>query len=83
MRISTVTPVLAPLWDLGPLPARRARAAALQPWVDAPQSRALLVKWGTTRPRAPGAIGWVSPTTAPSGASCGASGPSPRPGTRA
>ena len=40
-------------------------------------------KGGATRLRAPGAIGWVSPTTAASSASCGASGPSPRPRTRA
>ena len=44
VRISRVAPLLAPLWDLGPLPARRARAAAPQPWVDAPQRRALLVE---------------------------------------
>ena len=47
MRISRVAPLLAPLWDLGPLPARRAGAAAPQPWVEAPQRRALLVEgWG-------------------------------------
>ena len=44
MRISRVAPLLAPLWDLGPLPTRRAGAAAPQPWVDAPQRRALLVE---------------------------------------
>ena len=44
VRISRVAPLLAPLWDLGPLPARRAGAAAPQPWVDAPQRRALLVE---------------------------------------
>ena len=47
MRISRVAPLLAPLWDLGPLPTRRAGAAAPRPWVDAPQRRALLVEgWG-------------------------------------
>ena len=37
---------------------------------------------GTTRRRAHGAIGWVSPTAAPSSAFFGATGPSPRPRTR-
>ena len=82
VRISRVAPLLAPLWDLGPLLARRAGAAAPQPWVDAPQRRALLVEGWDNEAEGSGGH-WVSPTTAPSGASCGASGPSPRPGTRA
>ena len=36
---------------------------------------------GTTRRKSPVATGWVSPTTVPSGASPGATGPSPRPWT--
>ena len=44
MQISRVAPVLAPLWDQGPLLARRAGAAAPRPWVDAPQRRVLLVE---------------------------------------
>ena len=44
MRNSMVATLLAPLWDLGPLPTRRAGAAAPQPWVEAPQRRALLVE---------------------------------------
>ena len=44
-----VVPLLVPLWDLGPLPS------AGCPWS----------RGGTTRRRAPEAIGWLSPTTAP------------------
>ena len=44
VNISRVAPLLAPLWDLGPLPTRRAGAAAPQPWIDAPQRQALLVE---------------------------------------
>ena len=43
-QLSQVAPLLAPLWDLGPLPARRAGAAAPHPWTNAPQRRVLLVK---------------------------------------
>ena len=41
---SVVAPLLAPLWDLGPLPVRRAGAAAPQAWTSAPQHRVLLVE---------------------------------------
>ena len=44
MQITRVAPLLAPLWHMGPLPARRAGAAAPQPWVDAPMCRVLLVE---------------------------------------
>ena len=43
-RLSQVAPLLAPLWDLGPLPARRVGAAAPRPWINAPQRRVLLVE---------------------------------------
>ena len=39
-----VAPLLAPLWDLGPLPVRRGGASAPQAWASAPQRRALLVE---------------------------------------
>ena len=35
-QLSQVAPLLAPLWDLGPLPVRRAGAAAPQTWTSAP-----------------------------------------------
>ena len=44
VQLSQVAPLLAPLWDLGPLPARRAGPAARRPWIDAPQRRVLLVE---------------------------------------
>ena len=43
-RLSQVAPLLAPLWDQGPLPVRHAGAAAPQPWTNAPQRRVLLVE---------------------------------------
>ena len=39
-----VAPLLTPLWDLGPLPVRRAGAAAPQSWTNAPQRWVLLVE---------------------------------------
>ena len=39
-----VAPLLAPLWDLGPLPVRRGGASTPQAWTSAPQHRALLVE---------------------------------------
>ena len=36
MLLSRVARVLEPLWDLGPLPARRAGPVAPRPWIDAP-----------------------------------------------
>ena len=41
---SLVAPLLAPLWDLGPLPIRRAGAAAPQARAGAPRRRVLLVE---------------------------------------
>ena len=41
---SLVAPLLAPLWDLGPLPVRRGGAATPQAWTSAPQRRVLLIE---------------------------------------
>ena len=62
MRSSKVAPLLAPLSDLGPLPARRAGAAAPQPWVEAPQRRALLVEgWDDEAEGSGGHLGGYHP----------------------
>ena len=79
---SLVAPLLAFLWDLGPLPVRHAGAATPQAWASAPQRRVLMVEGWDDEAEGSGAIGWVSPTAASSGASPGATGPSPRPRTR-
>ena len=39
-----VAPLLAPLWDLGPLPVRRGGAATPQAWTSAPLRRVLLIE---------------------------------------
>ena len=39
-----MAPLLALLWDLGPLPVRRGGAATPQAWTSAPQRRALLIE---------------------------------------
>ena len=61
MQPSLFPPLLGPLWDLGPLPVRRAKAAALQAWAGASQRRVLLVKrWDD---EAEGSVGhWVGVT---------------------
>ena len=41
---SLIAPLPAPLWDPGPLPVRRAGAAAPQAWASAPQRRVLVVE---------------------------------------
>ena len=44
MQPSLVAPLLAPLWDPGPLPVRRGGAATPQAWTSAPQRRVLLIE---------------------------------------
>ena len=39
-----VAPLLAPLWDQGPLPVRRGGAPTPQAWTRAPQRRVLLIE---------------------------------------
>ena len=39
-----MAPLLAPLWDPGPLPVRREGAATPQAWTSAPQRRVLLIE---------------------------------------
>ena len=82
VRISRVAPLLAPLWDVPPPPPGPAEPGQppRSPGSTRPSAGRSWSKGGATRPRAPGAIGWVSPTTAPSSASCGASGPRPTQG---
>ena len=56
-----VAPMLAPLWDLGPLPVRRGRASTPQAWTSAPQSRTLLVEGWDDVAEGPGGH-WVGVT---------------------
>ena len=80
VRISGVAPLLAPLWDLGPLPTRRAGAAAPQPWVDVPQRRVLLVEGSDDEAEGSGGH-WVGIThDAPSGPPAGRQAPRPAQG---
>ena len=81
VRPDRVAPLLALLWDLGPLPVHRGRAPTPQAWTSAPQCRALLIEgWGDV---AEGSRGHLAGVT-PDGTFCaspGATGPSPCPRT--
>ena len=65
-----------------PSPSAAPEPPPRRPGPAPPRAGCSWSRGGTTRRRAPGAIGWVSPTAAPSGASPWATGPSPRPRTR-
>ena len=79
VRPDMVAPLLAPLWDLGPLPVRCGGAPTPQAWVCAPQHRTLLVEgWDDL---AEGSGGHQVGVTR-NGTSCGATGPWPCPQTR-